>query len=98
MWSPGYNWTWCKKPQKTVLICNLSALNNLEILSVSYVLQGSKWKVKAIRYSISKYPTTRRLSQHVVNLEVKKAFSFWENVTDLSFHQTNYVDSHMDIR
>merc|ERR1712002_398052 len=37
-----------------------------------YVLQGSKWKVKATRYSISKYPTTRRLSRLLVEQQVRK--------------------------
>merc|ERR1719167_1737910 len=55
-----------------------------------YVLQGSKWKVKFIRYSISQYPTSDTLTHGLVNSQVLQAFSYWENVTDLTFRRTSY--------
>ena len=61
-----------------------------EISSVGYhtfIIPGSRWKVRSLTYKISKYPTTQRLSNSEVDKEIQKALQVWSDVTDLSFEQ-----------
>lgn len=64
--------------------------------SKRYALQGSRWKVKALTYRISKYP--KRLKKEDVDKEVAKAFSVWSEYTDLSFTAKKTNPVHIDIR
>ncbi|XP_062543183.1 matrix metalloproteinase-14-like isoform X3 [Armigeres subalbatus] len=64
--------------------------------SKRYALQGSRWKVKALTYRISKYPS--RLDRAEVDKEIAKAFSVWSEYTDLSFTPKKSAPVHIDIR
>lgn len=64
--------------------------------SKRYALQGSRWKVKALTYRISKYP--KRLNREDVDKEVAKAFSVWSEYTDLTFTAKKSNPVHIDIR
>ncbi|XP_019556504.2 matrix metalloproteinase-14 isoform X2 [Aedes albopictus] len=64
--------------------------------SKRYALQGSRWKVKALTYRISKYPS--RLDRNEVDKEIAKAFSVWSEYTDLSFTAKKSAPVHIDIR
>ena len=64
--------------------------------SKRYALQGSRWKVKALTYRISKYP--KRLDRGEVDKEIAKAFSVWSEYTDLTFTQKRTAPVHIDIR
>lgn len=63
-----------------------------------YALQGSRWKVRTLTYKISKYPTTKRLSNSEVDKEIQKALQVWSDVTDLSFEQRSNGRVHIDVR
>lgn len=64
--------------------------------SKRYALQGSRWKVKALTYKISKYP--KRLNKDDVDKEVAKAFAVWSEYTDLTFTAKKSNPVHIDIR
>lgn len=64
--------------------------------SKRYALQGSRWKVKALTYRISKYPS--RLDRAEVDKEIAKAFSVWSEYTDLTFTAKKSAPVHIDIR
>lgn len=64
--------------------------------SKRYALQGSRWKVKAISYRISKYP--KRLNRMEVDKEIAKAFSVWSEYTDLTFTAKRSGAVHIEIR
>lgn len=64
--------------------------------SKRYALQGSRWKVKALTYRISKYP--KRLNKDDVDKEVAKAFAVWSEYTDLTFTAKKSNPVHIDIR
>lgn len=64
--------------------------------SKRYALQGSRWKVKALTYRISKYP--KRLNRKEVDDEVAKAFGVWSEYTDLTFTPKTKNPVHIDIR
>lgn len=51
-----------------------------------YALQGSKWRVKHLTYSITKYPT-RLKDKTKVDKEFARAFKIWSDVTALSFEE-----------
>lgn len=61
-----------------------------------YALQGSRWKVKALNYRISKYP--KRLTRDEVDQEVYNAFNVWSKYTDLSFTPQRTGKVHIEIR
>ncbi|XP_055602632.1 matrix metalloproteinase-14 isoform X2 [Uranotaenia lowii] len=64
--------------------------------SKRYALQGSRWKVKALTYRISKYPS--KLDRGEVDKEIAKAFSVWSEYTDLTFTPKRSAPVHIDIR
>uniref|UniRef100_A0A336MF57 CSON000784 protein n=1 Tax=Culicoides sonorensis TaxID=179676 RepID=A0A336MF57_CULSO len=64
--------------------------------SKRYALQGSRWKVKALTYRISKYP--KRLNRKEVDDEIAKAFNVWSEYTDLTFTAKKQNPVHIDIR
>ncbi|XP_037046819.1 matrix metalloproteinase-14 isoform X1 [Bradysia coprophila] len=64
--------------------------------SKRYALQGSRWKVKALTYRISKYP--KKLNRQEVDKEVLKAFSVWSDYTDLTFTAKRANPVHIEIR
>ncbi|XP_055700592.1 matrix metalloproteinase-2 isoform X4 [Phlebotomus papatasi] len=64
--------------------------------SKRYALQGSRWKVKALTYRISKYP--KRLNKPDVDKEIAKAFSVWSEYTDLTFTPKRTNPVHIEIR
>jgi matrix metalloproteinase-14 (membrane-inserted) len=57
---------------------------------------GSRWKVKALTYKISKYP--ERLAEQEVDREIEKALNVWAEVTDLTFEQRTFGKVHIDIK
>lgn len=61
-----------------------------------YALQGSRWKVKALNYRISKYP--KRLTRDEVDQEVYNAFNVWSKYTDLTFTPQRSGKVHIEIR
>jgi len=46
---------------------------------------GRPWKKNTITYCVSTYPSNRRLSKSDVDLEIRKAFSMWEEAARLRF-------------
>lgn len=64
--------------------------------SKRYALQGSRWKVKALTYRISKYP--KKLERNAVDQEIAKAFAVWSGHTDLTFTAKRTSPVHIDIR
>ena len=45
------------------------------------IIAGSRWRVKDLTYKISKYPSTRRLSDGDVDGEIRKALDVWSKHT-----------------
>lgn len=64
--------------------------------SKRYALQGSRWKVKALTYRISKYP--KRLNRQEVDKEIARAFAVWSEYTDLTFTAKRSNPVHIEIR
>lgn len=64
--------------------------------SKRFALQGSRWRVKDLTYRISKYP--RHLSKQDTDLEVKRAFSVWSDVTPLTFTKKSSGPVHIEIK
>lgn len=64
--------------------------------SKRYALQGSRWKVKALTYKISKYP--KRLKKPDVDAEIGRAFGVWGEYTDLTFTQKAAGPVHIEIK
>ena len=54
--------------------------------------------MRTLTYKISKYPTTKRLSNSEVDKEIQKALQVWSDVTDLSFEQRSNGRVHIDVR
>jgi len=63
-----------------------------------FALQGSRWKVKEIKYKISRYPTFTSMNHNDVDIEIAKALTVWSNSTDLSFKQERDGRVHIEIR
>ena len=55
----------------------------------NFVLQGSSWPKKSLTYRILSYPTARGISKQDVDLETRKAFNMWQDVSGLSFDETS---------
>ena len=51
------------------------------------MIPGSRWKVEKISYKISRYPTTKKLTNADVDSEIKKALDVWGEYTNLSFEK-----------
>lgn len=64
--------------------------------SKRYVLQGSRWRVKALTYRISKYP--EKLKRAEVDKEIARAFNVWTHHTDLTFTAKPSGAVHIEIR
>ncbi|XP_049802932.1 matrix metalloproteinase-24 isoform X2 [Schistocerca nitens] len=66
--------------------------------SKRYALQGSRWRVKSLKYRISKYPSN--LNHGKVDRELARAFGVWSDYTDLTFTQVKSGSEqvHIDIR
>ncbi|CAG0883961.1 unnamed protein product [Darwinula stevensoni] len=62
-----------------------------------YALQGSRWRVRDLNYTISQYPSST-LSKSDVDKEVQRAFQIWSDVTDLNFRHVEGGKVHIDIR
>nr|CAH0102259.1 unnamed protein product [Daphnia galeata] len=61
-----------------------------------YALQGSRWRVKQLTYSITKYPSALKSAD--VDRELAKAFQVWEDVTELTFVHLRTGKVHIEIR
>ncbi|XP_022903605.2 matrix metalloproteinase-14-like isoform X1 [Onthophagus taurus] len=61
-----------------------------------YALQGSRWKIKNLTYTISKYPTNFDKSE--VDNELQKAFTVWSEYTDLTFKQVKTGKVNIEIK
>ena len=58
---------------------------------------GSRWRVKELTYSITKYPS--KLEKSNVDRELAKAFQVWSDVTELTFVQLRSGSKvHIEIR
>nr|CAD7204446.1 unnamed protein product [Timema douglasi] len=68
------------------------------LLIVLFCCPGSRWRVKALTYRISKYPSTSRINKEDVDKELNNAFNVWAGVTDLSFTQKDSGQVHIEIR
>eukprot|EP00092_Neocalanus_flemingeri_P003487 GFUD01003738.1.p1 GENE.GFUD01003738.1~~GFUD01003738.1.p1 ORF type:complete len:277 (+),score=69.85 GFUD01003738.1:77-907(+) len=55
----------------------------------NYVVEGSKWEKEELTFSILKYPTNSRISNQDVDQTVEKAFTMWENESNLVFRRIN---------
>ena len=64
--------------------------------SKRYALQGSRWRVKALTYKISKYP--KRLKKADVDAEISRAFAVWGEYTDLTFTPKTSGPVHIEIK
>ena len=64
----------------------------------NFVLQGSSWPTKVLSYRVFKYPSVRGLSRRDVDLETRKAFSMWQEVSDLRFEETSSGSADIEIR
>ncbi|KRF97984.1 uncharacterized protein Dwil_GK21871, isoform C [Drosophila willistoni] len=64
--------------------------------SKRYALQGSRWRVKALTYKISKYP--KRLKRADVDAEIGRAFAVWSLDTDLTFTRKTSGPVHIEIK
>lgn len=58
-------------------------------------LAGSRWKVKNLKYRITKYPSN--LKRSAVDSTIQKAFNVWSEYTDLTFTPSS-GNVHIDIR
>ena len=47
------------------------------------IIAGSRWRVKDLTYKVSKYPSTRRLSDSDVDGEIRKALDVWSKHTGM---------------
>ena len=61
-----------------------------------FVTAGSRWRVKQLTYSITKYPSGLRTQD--VDLELARAFQVWSDVTELSFVPMKSGKVHIEIR
>ena len=57
---------------------------------------GSRWRVKQLTYSITKYPSALKSAD--VDRELAKAFQVWEDVTELTFVHLRTGKVHIEIR
>lgn len=64
--------------------------------SKRYALQGSRWRVKALTYKISKYPKRLRVAD--VDAEIARAFAVWSDYTDLTFTPKRSGPVHIEIK
>jgi len=64
----------------------------------NFVLQGSNWQKKVLSYRIFSYPSARGLSRQDVDRETRKAFSMWQEASDLRFEETNSRSADIEIR
>ena len=69
---------------------------NLVVLFVFLVCTGSRWRVKELTYTISKYPSGLR--QPDVDRELSRAFQVWADVTELTFEHRKSGKVHIEIR
>ena len=61
------------------------------------MIKGSRWRVKQLTYSITKYPS--RLKNEEVDRELAKAFQVWADQTELTFTPVpNGGKVHIEIR
>lgn len=61
-----------------------------------FVLQGTRWKTRELKYNISKY--TNDISHDEVDKIISSAFRQWENVANISFFKATQGKIHIDIR
>eukprot|EP00091_Calanus_sinicus_P001935 TRINITY_DN11960_c0_g1_i4.p1 TRINITY_DN11960_c0_g1~~TRINITY_DN11960_c0_g1_i4.p1 ORF type:complete len:512 (+),score=152.95 TRINITY_DN11960_c0_g1_i4:82-1617(+) len=53
----------------------------------NFVKQGNAWKKRELTWRIYKYPTNRGLSKRDVDLETRKAFNMWQEVSGMRFSE-----------
>ena len=63
-----------------------------------YALEGSRWSIRKLKYRVSRYPSSRRLRMKKVDMEVKKAFTMWSSVSNLTFEQVRKGKINIEIR
>ena len=64
----------------------------------SFVRLGRPWGKKKITYRIVEYPRHQRLTKRVIDLEIKKAFSMWEEVADIKFVKSPSASADIEIK
>ncbi|KAK7081846.1 putative peptidoglycan binding domain [Halocaridina rubra] len=61
-----------------------------------YALQGSRWRVRDLTYSIGKYP--KGLLKADVDREIAAAFKVWSDATNLTFKPVTGGKVHIEVR
>ncbi|XP_055346282.1 stromelysin-3-like [Paramacrobiotus metropolitanus] len=61
-----------------------------------FVLQGSKWKVKDLTWSVSQM--TSQLNRGDVESQLARAWKIWSDNSDLTFTKSNGGNVHIDVR
>lgn len=69
---------------------------NIETWFSFALTTGSRWRVKQLTYSITKYPSG--LKSVDVDRELGKAFQVWADVTELTFVHLRTGKVHIEIR
>ena len=54
----------------------------------NFEITRSKWRKKSLTYRIFSYPTARGISKRDVDVETRKAFNMWQEVSGLTFEET----------
>merc|ERR1719342_466828 len=60
-----------------------------------YQAQGSVWEKRTLSYRVTRY--SRKMSGTLVNADVRKAFKFWSDVTNLKFFSKEKGDVDIEI-
>jgi len=60
-----------------------------------YEVQGSVWEKRRLSYRVTQY--SRKMSSSLVNSDVRKAFKYWSDVTNLQFFSKEFGDVDIEI-
>lgn len=69
---------------------------HFKLVSFDFIRIGSRWRVKQLTWSITKYPSSLKTAD--VDRELAKAFQVWADVTELTFVQLRTGKVHIEIR
>lgn len=77
-------------------VCLMAFPRNEYLNCLFCIHAGSRWRVKQLTYSITKYPSALKTAD--VDRELAKAFQVWEDVTELTFVHLKTGKVHIEIR
>jgi len=63
--------------------------------SSSYQAQGSRWEKRTLSYRVTRY--SKKMSGALVNADVRRAFRFWSEATNLKFFSKDGGDVDIEI-